>query len=48
MFSDLLTSKDGNIYSQKRRTIIENGEIKVIDPQVVELIFTNDDIVYAE
>jgi len=50
VFSDLIASRDGRVVGDRRRTEVnpETGEATPIDPQVVEVVFTNDDIVYGD
>jgi ribonucleotide monophosphatase NagD (HAD superfamily) len=50
VFCDLLSSRDGCVLGPKRRTERnpDTGEVKAIDPQVVELYYTNFDLVYAD
>ena len=45
---DLLSSLDGKIMGQKRRTEIdEKGQVQPIDPQFVDFYLTNNDLTFA-
>lgn len=49
VFCDLLSSRDGRVVLENntRRTEVgQDGNIKVIDPQYVQMYFTNSDLVY--